>query len=75
VQDPLRFNNVADWSVSNVVSGALCARVNVSGTALSTDLGNNDSQTYTFEWVCINNVGSEVMVMDTSVIINNAVQV
>lgn len=75
ITDPTKFNNTSDWSSANVSTGQICARVNVNGTALIVDIANNDSQSYTFEWICINNVSAQVMVMDTNVIINNAVQI
>jgi hypothetical protein len=74
ITNPALFNNTTDWSSANVLAGLISARVNVSGTALDTDLANLSSQTYNFELVLTNNVGGEVMVCDANCYVKNAVQ-
>ena len=74
ITDPGKFNQNADWSEVDPTNGLICARVNVGGSVLTTDMGNASSQTYTLQWVNVNNTGASVMVCDTSCIITNAVQ-
>ena len=75
VTDVTKWNNtVSDWSQANVVSGQISCRVNVSGTALDTDLGNSASKSYHMEIVYTNNAAGMVVVNDCTCFINNAVQ-
>ena len=75
ITDPSKFNQAADWAEVDPTNGAICVRCNVTGSALTTDIGNLASQTYTLQWVNVNNTGASVMVCDTSCIITNAVQI
>jgi len=74
ITDPSMFNNVSDWSLSNVYSGNLSVRVNVSSTELTTDLANNDSKSYTMQFVLTNNVAGKVILSSSNVSINNVVE-
>jgi hypothetical protein len=74
VTDSAKWNQVADWSQANVQSGQICCRVNVNGSALTTDIANSASKNYTMQIVLNNNSAAQVMVNESTVTIGNAVQ-
>jgi hypothetical protein len=75
VDDQSRWNNVADYALSNVVAGIISCRCNVSGSALDADLANVSSKNYTVEIVLTNDVSGRVMIADSTCSIKNAVQI
>jgi len=75
ITDQSKFNNVTDYPQANVASGILSMRVNVGSNALTTDIGNNTSQSYTMEVILTNNVGGKVMLLDTTATIINCIQI
>jgi hypothetical protein len=73
ITDPTKWNNTADWSMSNVFSGNISCRVNVNGSVLDADIANADSQSYTMQIVLTNNAAGKVVVCDSTAYISNAV--
>ena len=75
VTDPSRFNQVSDWTLCNVSSGMICARINTSGSALIADMGDIDSKNYQVQITLVNNVSGRVMISDTPCTIINTVEI
>lgn len=75
VSNAANWNNVADWSLTNVAAGLICVKANVDGSALTSDIANVSSKSYDMQIVLTNNAGGKVMVCDNSIWINNAVQI